>query len=246
LKPSLGGLPGSSPVRPFLYGPRPPLARSVHATLEGGDRGLPRPRLHFSVSRPSRERKRGTVWHPIPPHLLGGPDGVRWPAGFTEPSGVATRLVSLVPLASSRLASGDLHWGRDGEETGLRRPCDFSRLPPVVHGLRRPSRFPRYGRLSRAKPERPSYADAFWQFRPVHPAARSRVRRVWVRMRGSTWMCVAFKQTCPRPRPRAQHAFKVSMIHGVLQFALRIAFRCVLHRARFQDIHRQEWGPSFY
>jgi hypothetical protein len=55
---------------------------------------------------------------------------------------------------------------------------------------------------------------------------------------------VALKQTCPRPRPRAQHAFKGSMIHGVLQFALRIAFRCVLHRAGFQDIHRQEFMQS--
>ena len=52
---------------------------------------------------------------------------------------------------------------------------------------------------------------------------------------------MALKQTCPRPRPRAQHAFKGSMIHGVLQFALRVAFRCVLHRAGFQDIHRQEF-----
>ena len=30
------------------------------------------------------------------------------------------------------------------------------------------------------------------------------------------------------------------MIHCILQFALRIAFRCVLHRCESQDIHRQE------
>ena len=48
---------------------------------------------------------------------------------------------------------------------------------------------------------------------------------------------VAFKRTCPRPRPRAQYAFKDSMIHGVLQFALRIAFRCVLHRSGTQGPH---------
>jgi len=36
--------------------------------------------------------------------------------------------------------------------------------------------------------------------------------------------------------PEAQCAFKVLMIHEVLQFALRIAFRCVLHRCGSLDI----------
>ena len=38
-------------------------------------------------------------------------------------------------------------------------------------------------------------------------------------------------------KPSAQYAFKNSMIHGILQFTLRIAFRCVLHRCESQDIH---------
>ena len=38
--------------------------------------------------------------------------------------------------------------------------------------------------------------------------------------------------------PEAQCAFKVLMIHEVLQFALRIAFRCVLHRCGNLDIRR--------
>ena len=37
--------------------------------------------------------------------------------------------------------------------------------------------------------------------------------------------------------PAAQYAFKISMIHCDLQVALRIAFRCVLHRCGIQDIH---------
>jgi len=37
--------------------------------------------------------------------------------------------------------------------------------------------------------------------------------------------------------PRAQHAFKISMVHGVLQFTLRIAVCCVLHRCESRDIH---------
>jgi hypothetical protein len=44
------------------------------------------------------------------------------------------------------------------------------------------------------------------------------------------------RQACPRPKPRAQYAFKDSMIHGILQFTLSIAFRCVLHRCGSQDI----------
>ena len=35
---------------------------------------------------------------------------------------------------------------------------------------------------------------------------------------------------------KAQCAFKIWMIHEVLQFALRIAFRCVLHRCGNLDI----------
>ena len=44
------------------------------------------------------------------------------------------------------------------------------------------------------------------------------------------------RQTCPKPKPWAQFAFKDLMIHGILQFTLRIAFRCVLHRCESQDI----------
>ena len=40
----------------------------------------------------------------------------------------------------------------------------------------------------------------------------------------------------PSTRLEAQLAFKDSMIHGILQFALHIAFRCVLHRCGSQDI----------
>ena len=47
---------------------------------------------------------------------------------------------------------------------------------------------------------------------------------------------VTLRQACPRQKPRAQFAFKDSMIHGILQFTLRIAFRCVLHRCKSQDI----------
>ncbi|KAL7447990.1 hypothetical protein ACHAWC_000254 [Mediolabrus comicus] len=44
----------------------------------------------------------------------------------------------------------------------------------------------------------------------------------------------------PGNNPEAQCAFKILMIHEVLQFALRIAFRCVLHRCGTQDIHCQK------
>ena len=37
------------------------------------------------------------------------------------------------------------------------------------------------------------------------------------------------------------YAFKNSMSHRVLQFALLIALSCVLHRFKSQDIHRNEF-----
>lgn len=45
------------------------------------------------------------------------------------------------------------------------------------------------------------------------------------------------KEACSQGYPRAQFAFKDLMIHWILQFALRIAFRCVLHRCENLDIH---------
>ena len=42
-------------------------------------------------------------------------------------------------------------------------------------------------------------------------------------------------------KQRAPLAFKNSMTHGLLQFALRIAFCCVLHRYGSQDILRHEF-----
>eukprot|EP01018_Ginkgo_biloba_P040948 Gb_13145 [translate_table: standard] len=48
--------------------------------------------------------------------------------------------------------------------------------------------------------------------------------------------CATPRQTCPR----AQLAFKDSMIHGILQFTLSIAFRYVLHRGESRDIRCRE------
>ena len=46
----------------------------------------------------------------------------------------------------------------------------------------------------------------------------------------------ALKQACSTEYHGAQGAFKDSMIHGILQFTLPIAFRCVLHRWENQEI----------
>ena len=46
--------------------------------------------------------------------------------------------------------------------------------------------------------------------------------------------------------PAAQCAFKILMIHEIVQFALRIAFRCVLHRCRNQDILRWKLYTFIY
>lgn len=60
-----------------------------------------------------------------------------------------------------------------------------------------------------------------------------------LRAGGRFWSATP-KQTCPRPRPRAQLAFKDSMIHGILQFTLSIAFRYILHRGESRDIRCRE------
>ncbi len=47
---------------------------------------------------------------------------------------------------------------------------------------------------------------------------------------------MTLKQACLLEYQKAQCAFKDSMIHENLQFILRIAFRCVLHRCENQEI----------
>ncbi len=67
-------------------------------------------------------------------------------------------------------------------------------------------------------------------------AACPRRRSPWARWGVGRGGVPTLRQACSRPRSRAQYAFKDSMIHGILQFTLRIAFRCVLHRCGSQDI----------
>ena len=50
---------------------------------------------------------------------------------------------------------------------------------------------------------------------------------------------MTLKQACSRVTSQAPGAFKDLMTH-VLHFALRIAFRCVLHRRKSQDIRCQK------
>ena len=55
-------------------------------------------------------------------------------------------------------------------------------------------------------------------------------KKIWLRC------LLILKQACSSEYQRAQYAFKDSMIHWILQFTLRIAFRCVLHRCESQEI----------
>ena len=50
----------------------------------------------------------------------------------------------------------------------------------------------------------------------------------------------------PRHNPKVQCAFKISMTHWILQFALRIAVRSVLHRCASLDIHCWKLLSSFF
>ena len=60
--------------------------------------------------------------------------------------------------------------------------------------------------------------------------------RSYIHEQSREWRERTLKQACYQGYPEAQLAFKILMTHGVLQFALRIAFRCVLHRCESQDI----------
>jgi hypothetical protein len=55
---------------------------------------------------------------------------------------------------------------------------------------------------------------------------------------------MTLRQTCSREDPEAPFAFKDSMIH-ILQFTLRIAACCVLHRCTSQEIHRCKLSIGF-
>ena len=65
---------------------------------------------------------------------------------------------------------------------------------------------------------------------------RVRHRVLHLRNYSCEWCQQTLKQACFQEYPEAQFAFKNLMIHCILQFALRIAFRCVLHRCASQDI----------
>jgi hypothetical protein len=70
------------------------------------------------------------------------------------------------------------------------------------------------------------------------PTSQQRGLRVREVAHAPRWeVDMTLKQACSRwvAPPRAPGAFKDLMTH-VLQFALRIAFRCVLHRRKSQDI----------
>ena len=55
------------------------------------------------------------------------------------------------------------------------------------------------------------------------------------------------KQTCHQEKiPVAPFAFSSPMIHWILQFTLRIAVRCVLHRCASQDIHRWKFVKLYF
>ena len=63
----------------------------------------------------------------------------------------------------------------------------------------------------------------------------AQVQNAWKRSRVLRCLLI-LKQACSSEYQRAQYAFKDSMIHWILQFTLRIAFRCVLHRCESQEI----------
>ena len=147
--------------------------------------------------------------------------------------------------------------GRRGRHRGARasggvptRRADFSAAPPPpVRGrlavlgwvrcfVNKPNTPPRTNRRSRDGATRAALGATTGA-----PGGRRSTRRLHRRggNRFPPWGDGCDKHSvthAPRRIPEAQGAFKGLMIHWILQFALRIAFRCVLHRCGSQDIRR--------
>jgi hypothetical protein len=137
-----------------------------------------------------------------------------------------------------------LTWGRDAVGGASVPPSGASDAPGVrSERLREPSSTtqrradaPRRGGgnpssiSARRAPKRP-----VGQFPPSDPRARVRggaVRDAQAGVPSAGW-------------PRAQLAFKDSMVRGILQFTPSIAFRYVLHRCESRDIRCRESSKSF-
>ncbi|XXG87888.1 hypothetical protein AAC387_Pa12g0178 [Persea americana] len=85
-------------------------------------------------------------------------------------------------------------------------------------------------------------------------APRARARTASLRSPGAAWECRGgggdgwrdAQAGVPSAEwPRAQLAFKDSMVHGILQFTPSIAFRYVLHRCESRDIRCRESSKRF-
>ena len=69
------------------------------------------------------------------------------------------------------------------------------------------------------------------QYKQINTIFQLTHNSVWLR-----GVCRHSAKCATRHFLEAQCAFKILMIHEVLRFVLRIAFRCVLHRCGSQDI----------
>ena len=76
------------------------------------------------------------------------------------------------------------------------------------------------------------------------PFMRQRERDPLAHSNASTAQCgwheeqKTLNQVYFRVTPKVQNAFRNLLIRGILQFTMRIAFRCVLHRYPSRGIHR--------
>lgn len=138
----------------------------------------------------------------------------RQAGGRSRPRPMRThRPRALITLATgSRRAVPSMHFSRPGRRD---RPAHGA-VPPAREGRAEG----RGGALGRPPP-------------PCTPLS---VRRTGGRGGVGRGGRVDAQADMPLDEPRAQVAFKDSMIRGILQFTLRIAFRCVLHRCKSQDI----------
>ena len=66
------------------------------------------------------------------------------------------------------------------------------------------------------------------------------------RLNPNSWIVGMNRHSNRHTAEAVQDAFKILMTHWILQFAWRIAFRCVLHRCGNQDIRCWKCLPIFF
>lgn len=223
---------------------RPSCARCYLARARA--RALYRAHAHRSISNPPIARVRGGTatndtrhnHNPPKPTSISAPTAGTAPPPHRKHRDARARFTCRVSrVARAQVASVPRIQDTRTYPHTTTTPSSRARVPRATH--------PPHRHFGRRNARNLLHCAAVATTRDSHlvcPARPGRVCRDRVIMHSCSYeypACATLKQACSRWWPRAQLAFKDSMIH-VLQIALGIAVCRVLHRCGSLDIHRQE------